>query len=94
MKRWLKSHRDSHRGMDSQKIRTGVLGANGQPEEKHCPCHGNFPSWKKYHPRESVGCYGSLASGFVEIKESPFSMSESQIQAVSGKLGSTLAKIS
>ena len=45
-------------------------------------------------PRESVGCYGSLASGFVEIKESPFSMSESQIQAVSGKLGSTLAKIS
>ena len=42
----------------------------------------------------SVGCYGSLASGFVEIKESPFSMSESQIQAVSGKLGSTLAKIS
>lgn len=45
-------------------------------------------------PGESVGCYSGLASGFVEIKESPFSMSEGQIQCVSGKLGSTLAKIS
>lgn len=49
-------------------------------------------------PGESVGCYNRLASGSVEIKESPFSMSESQIHGVSGKLsgklGSTLAKIS
>jgi len=68
MKRWLKSHRDSHRGVDSQKTRNGVLGTNGQPEERHCPCHGNFPSWKRYHPRESVGFVYMLPFGATPIK--------------------------
>lgn len=45
-------------------------------------------------PGGSVGCESGPAFGFVEIKESPFSMSGSQMQGVSGKLGSTLAKIS
>lgn len=36
-----------------------MCGTNGQPEERYCPCQGNFPSWKKRHPREPVG-FGKL----------------------------------
>lgn len=38
-------------------------------------------------PGESIGCQSSPASGFVEIKESPFSMSESQIRVSQASWG-------